>query len=164
MRRAVPPMAALLLAACSFTPDYRRPEAPVPAAWPVEATVGVSTTAFVTDWRAFFPDPRLQGLIATALEHNRDLRIAVARVDEARALAGIAHAERFPSVDFAALRTVSDIPADLSATGRRSNSQRNDVNLAVTSFELDFWGRVKSLDDAPVFLPATMRARPSSCR
>lgn len=148
MRKAFPAMAALLLAACSFTPDYQRPEAPVPAAWPVEATVGVPPAAIVTGWRAFFPDPRLQGLIVAALDHNRDLRIAVARVDEARALAGIAHAERFPTVDIAALRSDADIPADLSATGRRSNSQRYDLNLAVVSFELDFWGRVKSLDDA----------------
>lgn len=148
MRKTFPSLAALLLAACSFTPDYQRPEAPVPAAWPVEATVGVPPTAILTGWRAFFPDPRLQALILAALEHNRDLRIAVARVDEARALAGIAHAERFPTVDIAALRTDSEIPADLSASGRRSNSQRYDVNLAVVSFELDFWGRVKSLDDA----------------
>ena len=148
MRKALPPLAALLMAACSFTPDYRRPEPPVPAAWPMETTIGLSTTAIATDWRAFFPDPRLQGLIAAALEYNRDLRIAVARVDEARALAGIAHADRFPTVDLAALRTASDIPAELSTTGSRLNSQRYDVNLAVASFELDFWGRVKSLDDA----------------
>jgi len=104
--------------------------------------------AFATDWRAFFPDPRLQDLIAAALEHNRDLRIAVARVDEARALAGIARADRFPTLGLAAQRAASLTPADLSFTGRQLNSQRYDVNLAVASFELDFWGRVKSLDDA----------------
>jgi multidrug efflux system outer membrane protein len=140
------------LAGCSFTPDYQRPEAPVPATWSAERIVGADGTAknatLVTDWRAFFPDRRLQGLIAAALEHNRDLRIAVARVDEARALAGIAHADRFPSVGLAAQRAAVLTPADLSVTGRQSNSQRYDVNLAAASFELDFWGRVKSLDDA----------------
>jgi multidrug efflux system outer membrane protein len=100
------------------------------------------------DWRSTFTDPRLQELIAAALEHNRDLRIAVARVEEARALAGIVRADRFPTVDLAAQRAASLTPGDLSATGRQLNAQRYDVNLGVTAFELDFWGRVKSLDDA----------------
>ncbi|MCK9387927.1 MAG: efflux transporter outer membrane subunit [Sulfuritalea sp.] len=152
MRKTLPLLITLAMAGCSFTPDYQRPEAPVPTSWPTAARVGADGTAksaaMTTDWRAFFPDPRLQALIAAALEHNRDLRIAVARVDEARALAGIARAERFPTVDLAAQRAASLTPADLSGAGRQLNSQRYDVNLAVASFELDFWGRVKSLDDA----------------
>ena len=148
MRRFLPLAVALAAAGCSFTPEYQRPEAPVAAAWPTEATGAARSTAIVTDWRAFFPDPRLQGLIAAALEHNRDLRIAVARVEEARALAGIAGADRFPTLGLAAQRAAALTPADLSPTGRQLNSQRYDVNLAVASFELDFWGRVKSLDDA----------------
>jgi multidrug efflux system outer membrane protein len=153
MHKFLPLAVALLAAGCSLTPEYQRPEAPVPEAWPpLRAAASLGETAkapaIPTDWRAFFPDPRLQGLIAAALEHNRDLRIAIGRVDEARALAGIARAERFPSLDLAAQRAASLTPADLSATGRQLNSQRYDVNLAVTAFELDFWGRVESLDDA----------------
>lgn len=150
---------ALAAAGCSLTPDYLRPAAPVPAAWPEEKAAGAGVAAKSTanaagavrpdgNWRAFFTDPQLQAMIAAALEHNRDLRIAVGRVDEARALAGIARAERFPTLELAAQRTAALTPADLSATGRQLNSQRYDVNLAVASFELDFWGRVKSLDDA----------------
>ncbi len=151
MRKFLPLAIALVAAGCSFTPDYQRPAPPVPAAWPAEKLGGGDTAksaALPTDWRAFFPDPRLQALIAAALEHNRDMRISLARVDEARALAGIARAERFPTVDLGAQRAASLTPADLSGTGRQLNSQRYDVNLAVASFELDFWGRVKSLDDA----------------
>ena len=157
MRKTLPLVITLALAGCSFTPDYQRPEAPIPTAWPMKVPEGThragadgtaKSTAMTSDWRAFFPDPRLQALIAAALEHNRDLRVAVARVDEARALAGIARAERFPTVDLAAQRAASLAPADLSGSGRQLNSQRYDVNLAVASFELDFWGRVKSLDDA----------------
>lgn len=140
----------LVMAGCSFTPDYQRPVAPVPAAWPADMNpgVGAGATAASLDWRSVFTDPQLQALIAAALEQNRDLRLAVARVDEARALAGIARADRFPTVDLAAQRAASLTPANLSPAGRQLNSQRYDVNLAVASFELDFWGRVKNLDDA----------------
>lgn len=159
MNKALPLAAALVLTACSLAPDYQRPAAPVPAAWPGAERVGAGQTPHAQpiapgavrsdgNWRAFFTDPRLQEQIAAALEHNRDLRIAVARVDEARALAGIARSERFPTLDLAAQRAASLTPADLSATGRQVNSQRYDVNLAVTAFELDFWGRVKDLDAA----------------
>jgi multidrug efflux system outer membrane protein len=153
MRKFLPLAVALAAAGCSFTPDYQRPEAPVPDAWPplrAVASIGetAKSAALLADWRSFFPDSGLQTLIAAALEHNRDLRIAVARVDEARALAGIARAERFPTMDLGAQRAASLTPADLSGTGRQLNSQRYDVNLAVTSFELDFWGRVQSLDAA----------------
>lgn len=152
MRKFLPLVAALIAAGCSFTPEYQRPAAPVPAAWPADGKVGAGETALAApvaaDWRGVFPDPTLQRLIGAALEHNRDLRIAVGRVDEARALAGIARADRFPTVDLAAQRAASLTPADLSGTGRQLNSQRYDLNLAVAAFELDFWGRVKSLDDA----------------
>ncbi|MCM2288789.1 MAG: efflux transporter outer membrane subunit [Sulfuritalea sp.] len=150
MRKTLPLVLALALAGCSFTPEYQRPAAPVPTDWPMKVGAGdtAKDAALLADWRAFFPDPRLQTLIAAALEHNRDLRIAVGRVDEARALAGIARADRLPTVDLAAQRAASLTPADLSGTGRQINSQRYDINLAVVAFELDFWGRVKSLDDA----------------
>ncbi len=74
-----------LLSGCSFIPEYFRPAAPVPEQWPVK--VGAGGTAASADWRAYFADASLQTAIAAALEHNRDLRVAVARVDEARALA-----------------------------------------------------------------------------
>ncbi len=150
MRKTLPLVIALALAGCSLAPEYQRPVAPVPATWPADPdlAVGTGAAAVSLDWRSVFIDPRLQKLIAAALEHNRDLRIAVGRVDEARALAGIANADRFPGIDLAAQRAASLTPADLSATGQQLNAQRYDVNLGVTAYELDFWGRVKSLDDA----------------
>lgn len=148
MSRAALILLAVALGGCSFLPDYQRPEAPVPSQWPVKLGDGgtVPASAPASDWRAYFTDPHLQGLIAAALEHNRDMRIAVARVDEARALAGLARADRFPTLDLAAQRAASLTPADLSGTGRQLNSQRYDINLGIAAFELDFWGRVKSLD------------------
>jgi multidrug efflux system outer membrane protein len=139
--------AATVLSACSLAPDYQRPVAPVAGEWP-EAETESGREASALDWKAFFPDPRLQYLIAAALEHNRDLRIAIARVEEARSLYGIARADRLPNVDFAAGRSASRTPADLSMTGQRLTAQRFDVDLAVSSFELDFWGRVRNLADA----------------
>jgi multidrug efflux system outer membrane protein len=133
------------MAGCSLAPDYLRPAAPVPTL----LKVGAGGTAITPkDWRTVFVQPQLQALIAAALEHNRDLRIAVGRVEEARALAGIARADRFPGVDVVAQRSASLTPADLSGTGRQLNAQRYDANLSITAFELDFWGRVKNLDAA----------------
>ena len=141
-------LAALLGAGCSLLPDYRRDEPPVAAAWPASVQSTGSRSAAATDWRSFFPDARLQALIVAALEHNRDLRVAVARVEEARAQYGVARADRLPTLNAGASRTASRTPADLSATGRTLSSQRYDANLSVTAFELDFWGRVRSLNEA----------------
>lgn len=144
MNRAVVLATLLLLGGCSLAPEYRRPAPPVPDQWPgAEAT-----PAAALDWKTFFPDPRLQGLIAAALENNRDMRISVARVEEARAQYGIARADRLPTVNLAASRSASRTPADLSLTGQAMTSQRYDVDLAVASFEVDFWGRVASLTEA----------------
>lgn len=137
-----------LVSGCSTLPDYRRPEPPVAAGWPASAPSAGLRDAAATDWHSFFPDARLQALIAAALVHNRDLAVAVARVEEARALYGVARADRFPTVNAGASRAASRTPADLSATGNALNSQRYDAGLSVTAFELDFWGRVKRLDEA----------------
>ncbi|HTY98993.1 MAG TPA: efflux transporter outer membrane subunit [Rhodocyclaceae bacterium] len=136
----------VLLGACSLTPDYQRPAAPVPDQWPEAATLAGPAASL--NWQTFFPDQRLQALIAAALENNRDLRIAVARVEEARAQYGIARADRLPTVNLAAGRNASLTPTDLSMTGGQLSTQRYDVNLAVPSFEADFWGRVGSLSEA----------------
>lgn len=137
-----------LVAGCSLAPEYRRPELPVAATWPVVAAGDAKREARATDWRDFFPDPRLQVLIAAAIDDNRDMRIAVARVEEARALFGIVRADRFPGVDLASSGSSARTPGDLSLSGRPSVGHRYDVGLSLPSFELDFWGRVKNLNEA----------------
>jgi multidrug efflux system outer membrane protein len=140
--------AAALLAGCSMMPDYLRPAAPIAQQWPAANKTEGARKVAETSWQAFFPDPRLQALIAAALEYNRDMRIAVARVDEARAQFGIARADRLPNVNLAASRNASLTPADLSPTGQQYSTQRYDAALSMPAFELDFWGRVKSLSEA----------------
>jgi len=139
---------AALLGGCSLMPDYQRPASPVSAAWPDNAKSGGKRQIAQTDWQQYFTDPRLQALIKVALENNRDLRIATARIAEARALYGIQQADRFPNVTLSAGRNASLSPASTSFTGRPFQSQRYDVSANVVAYELDFWGRVGSLNAA----------------
>ena len=137
------------LAGCSLMPDYQRPATPVTAAWPDSTKPGGTRQAADTDWQHYYPDPRLQGLISAALENNRDLRIATARIAEARAQYGIQRADRLPNLNLTAGRNASLTPAGASAFSANAiNSQRYDVGISLVSFELDFWGRVASLSEA----------------
>ncbi len=149
MRKGLLSLAALVaLSGCSLMPEYLRPELPVKAFWPMAGDAAAKRVVETTEWRVYFPDPRLQALIAAALEHNRDLRIAVARVEEARAVYGVARADRLPSFDLAASGSAAKVPGDLSLTGKPATSRRYDANIAMPAFELDLWGRVRSLNSA----------------
>jgi multidrug efflux system outer membrane protein len=137
---------AFVLGGCSLAPTYQRPAAPVPATWP--DSVKTDGVRGMPDWQSYFSDPRLQALISAALQNNRDLRIATARIAEARAQYGIQQADRLPTLNLNASRTASLSPASTSFTGRPFQAQRYDVNASLVSFELDFWGRVASLNAA----------------
>lgn len=135
-----------VLGGCSLMPDYERPSAPVPTVWPESVKLKVSTGLELTDWQHYFPDSRLQALIAVALENNRDLRIATARIAEARAQYGIQQADRLPNLNLAATENASRTPASVSFTGTTLTARRYDVGVNLVSYELDFWGRVSSLN------------------
>ena len=136
---------AAVLGGCSLMPNYERPSAPVPVAWPDSVKLKATTGLALADWQHYFPDPRLQALIAAALENNRDLRIATARIAEARAQYGIQRADRLPNLNLAATRNASLTPASASVTGSALSIQRYDVGVNLLTYELDFWGRVSSL-------------------
>lgn len=148
--RIAPAMLALLMAAgcVSMAPPYSRPALPVPAAYDAPAARPAELSASRIPWRTYFSDPALQALIDTALVNNRDLRTALARVLEARALYGIQRADQFPTVGVQADGTRARVPGDLNLTGQPQVSSQYQVGLGLASWELDFWGRVRSLKDA----------------
>lgn len=135
--------AAFALSGCQVLPSYTKPKAPVPQSFAAPVAEGAPAASDI-GWRDFFRNPELQSAIALALENNRDLRTAALRIEEARALYGIQRADQLPTVN---------------ATGGVSSSRQlfrgqpfettvYQVGLGMTAFELDFFGRVRSLSDA----------------
>ena len=138
----------LALSACiSMAPPYEAPALPVAQHYDADdGRDGLPASA--TGWQAYFTDKRLQALIGQALENNRDLRTAVLRVEEARAAFGIQRAETFPHLDAQAGISRLSIPADLSPFGTPMRVTQYQVGAGVSSWEIDFWGRVRNLNDA----------------
>lgn len=141
-------LAAGVLTGCSLAPKYERPDAPIANAYPDAPAEQAARSAADIGWREFFPDQRLQALIAAALENNRDLRTAALRIEEARALYNIQSADLWPNLNGVASGTRGRTPAELSPTGTSSVSSNYQVGLSLAAFELDFFGRVRSLNDA----------------
>ncbi|MBP2673821.1 MAG: type secretion outer membrane protein [Deltaproteobacteria bacterium] len=157
------------LSGCTLAPKYTRPEAPVPSSWPTGSAYdnapvspGASSAAEIP-WRMVFADERLQKVIETALRNNRDLRTAALNAERARALYGVQRSELFPTVNAEALGAAQRVPADLSRSGEVSRPEEYNVRLGVSSWEIDFFGRIRSLKDAALeeYL-ATEQARRSA--
>ena len=144
-RLLAPALAGLLaVAGCSMIPSYERPEAPVPATYPLETNPAAalsSPAAADVEWQRFFADPRLKRLIGLALANNRDLRIAVLNIDQARALYGVRRADELPTVGIGG-------SAARAATGNGSIGTVYTVGATVAGYELDLFGRVRSLSEA----------------
>jgi multidrug efflux system outer membrane protein len=143
--------AAATLSGCSLAPRYQRPAAPVPATVGMEPSAAATVAAHAADaigWRDVFADPRLQAVIALALQNNRDLRVAALNVDLVQAQYRIVRSQRFPQLDASGTVTRQRIPADLSSSGRPYIGNTWTVGVGLSAFELDFFGRVKSLSDA----------------
>lgn len=146
---------AFALPACTLQPDHKRPPMPTSDTYePALAPEGEGPLAVEIGWRGFFPDVRLQRFIALALENNRDLRQATLRIEEARAQYRIQRAEQLPNVtiDGSAVRSRSAAGgAGVAPDGEQRGTatfNRYQVGVNVSAFELDFWGRVRSLADA----------------
>ena len=144
-------LCVISLCSCTLEPDYLRPPSPVAAAWTDAA--GVTTSASASgagvaaqspaplaadvDWHTFFQDPALQNLIALALENNRDMRVAALKVAQYEAQYRIARSALLPTIDATG---AVDNYREIGVTTKESS-----VTLGETSWEVDFFGRLRSL-------------------
>ncbi len=146
MRSIAIVLVATILAGCSQNPKFIKPELPTAPAY-VGSAASAGPRATDIAWRDFFRDPQLQALIERALVNNRDLRIAVLRIDEARGQYRIQRAERLPFVAADAgasrIRTSGEVGPEPS-----DSTNRFEIGTSVDSFELDFWGRLRSLSES----------------
>lgn len=143
-KRMFAALAAVALSGCaSLAPEYQRPPVELPAGW--AGPEGESAAALGSAWWKFYGDAQLDRLVEEALAHNADLQLAVARVDEARALLGETRSAQFPDVEAGvdARRTESSLrgPVPLPAgVPRKSNDYRAALSV---SYEVDLWGRLR---------------------
>lgn len=146
-------LAVLMLEGCaSMAPSLTLPAPPVPRQFPSTGQAAdpaaAASAAADLGWAEAFLDPQLHTLIAQALAHNRDLRAAALRVQEAQAQRRIQGAEAWPSVAVSLETQRARVPGDLNVTGQSIVSSQYQLGVGLADWELDFWGRVRSLDDA----------------
>ena len=130
---------SLLLTGCTVGPKYKRPVLQPPPDFYAERQISTSSAADLA-WWDLFRDPVLQALIREALKNNYDLQVALARVEEERAFAGVTRSQYFPQVGYGA-----------SISGRQSRLFENHTYYAYnfnTIWEIDLFGRIRKLNEA----------------
>lgn len=157
-RLTVSLLAAALLSACAVGPDYVRPQTDLPAAW--AAGQDAAETVELSRWWLSFNDAKLNALIDEALQNNADLKIAVARVDEAAAQLRLARAQYYPSVDaqLGASRAQSSLDTgapQMPGVPRTMTTYRGGL---VLDYELDLWGRIRRSNEASLATLAANQA------
>ncbi|MBP2194844.1 efflux transporter outer membrane subunit [Pantoea cypripedii] len=142
----LPLAAALGLTGCTMEPHYQRPSMPVDARYDQPTAVG---NVADLPWQNFFTDATMRNLIQLSLANNRDLRVAALNVEEARNDVTVQRAALMPSIDATASQTSAHEPGNLYNTQTSGPVTYHELNagLGVTSWELDFFGRLRSLRD-----------------
>ncbi len=135
-KRPLALLISLFLTGCSLAPDYQRPAAPIPASY---ETTSKATAQQATGWQQVFTDPALQKLIDTALQNNRDLRVAILNVETYQAQYRIQRAAQLPTV------TASGAQTRQLSYGAISN--KDTATIGISAYELDLYGRLKNLKD-----------------
>lgn len=154
MKQQAPKMVLVLLtvvvSACSMAPEYRQPKVETGDFPAVSGSLNPQgrVVASRLGWQDYFADTRLRQLIGLALDNNRDLRVAALNAEAVRAQYAIARANRLPALGASGNANKERVAQDLSASGQSYISESYRVGLGVTAFELDLFGRVKSLSNA----------------
>jgi multidrug efflux system outer membrane protein len=141
-------IAASLASACTMIPEYQRPVAPVPASFPNAPQAAEATPADAIIWRDYFANAQLRDVIALALANNRDLRVAALNIERARAQFHIQRADLFPSVGATGEQTAQRLPGELTSSGEAGISRQYNATIGFSAYELDFFGRIRSLNAA----------------
>ncbi|MFZ7319852.1 efflux transporter outer membrane subunit [Comamonas jiangduensis] len=144
-------VAAALLTACNLAPTYQQPAGMVPATVAAQAGVPVQASEAALSYaqaQAWIQSPQLREVVALALSHNRDLRVALDNMEKARAQYGITRADLLPSITAQGQGTRSRNSAELNPAGQSSVNEQYTAHLGFTSYEIDFWGRVRNLSEA----------------
>ncbi|MDF1485146.1 efflux transporter outer membrane subunit [Ramlibacter sp. H39-3-26] len=162
--RAAALAAAWLAAGCAnLAPGYVQPAAPVPAAWQSAVPRPGALAAPVPDLTVqdFFIDPRLRGVVELALSSNRDLRVAALNIERARAQYGIQRASLLPAINATGAASRTRTAEDVSSNGIATTQNAFSANAGLASWEIDFFGRLRNLDDAALetFLATTETRR-----
>lgn len=136
---------AFTMSSCSLVPEYFRPAAPVPETYPGQSNNESVTEAPPLTWQSYFADADLQKLIEVGLAHNRDLKTAVLRMDEAKATYGIQKADRLPTIqgnlNYDRNRTVF-------SSSQAFEAELYKAGVGISDYEVDVFGRVKNLTQA----------------
>jgi multidrug efflux system outer membrane protein len=142
--------AALVLSACTMMPKYQRPAMPVPESFvaPGAADTNAAPPAAELPWQDFFTDARMKSVIELALENNRDLRVAALNVEKTAAYYRIQRSELMPAVGVGAFGEKYRIPENSTDSGKAEYSESYSVSVGTTAWELDFFGRIRSLNAA----------------
>ncbi|PPU19805.1 efflux transporter outer membrane subunit [Xanthomonas arboricola] len=147
-----------VLSGCTLMPRYARPDAPVPERFAGTELSTASTTADAASpeqaidianigWRQVFTDPALQQVIALALENNRDLRVAALNIEVARAQYRVERAALLPAVQGTGTANNARTPSELAIPGQPQVFRTYSANIGVSAYELDLFGRVRSLKE-----------------
>ena len=140
-------LCCLALFGCSFEPEYVRPALPVAQSWRAGSTSDHESQGDL-QWQSVFQGAYLQALISASLEYNRDLRVAVNRMDEARAQYQIQRADVYPNLSLTAQAQRQRASKADAPYGGSGISEHGQLGLSLNAYEIDLWGRLRNLKGA----------------